>query len=262
MLPAVDTITCKQGSFLLFRTNDFISSHLRHKGEWEPALVGVSQLLLHGASAPFVLDIGANLGAYSIPLGKALQNAGGSIHAFEPQRIIYYQLCGNIFLNSLGNVQAFHAALGDVSGFVDIPEMDYAASINIGAFSLSPQYRAPVTRPSYSATTYPVAMQKLDDLETPRRVTLIKMDVEGHERLVLQGGGAFLARHDHPPIIFEMWDWPSYAQERERLTAAFSILGYEIVQLDATNFVAQHARGAIRIVAEADEGQRIIRRLR
>ncbi|MDB5644041.1 MAG: hypothetical protein JWN07_3358 [Hyphomicrobiales bacterium] len=262
MLPAVDAVHCKQGSFLLFRTNDYITAHLRTSGEWEPFLVSMSELLLRGGESPLVLDIGANLGAYAIPLAKAIQQSGGAIFAFEPQRIIYYQLCGNIFLNSLDNVHAFHAALGDVSGDVQIPEMDYASNPNIGAFSLSPEFRLRATLGSISRQTYPVPMQKLDDLSTPRRVSLIKMDVEGHERQVLVGGRVFLRQHGFPPIIFEMWDRPSFAQERERLRAAFEELGYDLLQLDTTNFLAQHARTPVRISAGLRGEQRVYYRSR
>ena len=59
------------------------------------------------AHAPLVLDIGANLGAYAIPVAKKIASARGVVYAYEPQRIVYYQLCGNIFLNSLDNVHAF-----------------------------------------------------------------------------------------------------------------------------------------------------------
>lgn len=262
MLPSVETVECKQGAYLLFRTQDYISAHLRAKGEWEPFLVRLSELLVRGQEQPFVLDLGANLGAYSIPLGKALQGAGGSIFAFEPQRIIFYQLCGNIFLNSLDNVHAFNAAIGDYTGEVDLPEVNYATNPNIGAFALAPEDRLPSVVSSLSSKTYAVAMQKLDALETPRRVSLIKLDVEGYERKVLEGGRSFLARHGFPPIIFEMWDAPAFAEERERLMRAFSDLGYEVLALDATNYVAQHPQAPGCIIAERHQGQRIIRRTR
>ena len=38
-----------------------------------------------------ILDIGANLGAYSIPIAKDIQSVNGQVIAFEPQRIIFYQ---------------------------------------------------------------------------------------------------------------------------------------------------------------------------
>src|SRR5262249_50815161 len=39
-----------------------------------------------------VLDVGANIGLISIPIARELAKSGGSVLAFEPQRIIYYML--------------------------------------------------------------------------------------------------------------------------------------------------------------------------
>jgi len=55
---------------------------------------------------------------------------------FEPQRIIYYQLCGNIVLNRLDNFRAFNQAVGDSDGDIEMPEINYENNVNIGAFSL------------------------------------------------------------------------------------------------------------------------------
>src|SRR5262245_50279446 len=40
----------------------------------------------------FVLDVGANIGLISIPVARELGKSGGTVLAFEPQRIIYYML--------------------------------------------------------------------------------------------------------------------------------------------------------------------------
>ncbi len=88
-----------------------------------------------------MLDIGANLGAYSIPLAKSMRDVGGVLMAFEPQRILYYQLCGNVVLNRLDNFIAINKAVGDYDGDIEIPEINYENNTNIGAFSLDKTYR-------------------------------------------------------------------------------------------------------------------------
>ena len=136
MLPTVTLVPCKDLNFLLFDTNDLISANLKKIGVWEDGLVEISKFLLHSIPQPLVLDIGANLGAYCVPLAKEIASSGGLIFAYEPQRIVYYQLCGNIFVNSLDNIFAFNLALGDESGVVQIPENNYSICENIGAFSI------------------------------------------------------------------------------------------------------------------------------
>lgn len=54
-----------------------------------------------------VFDIGANVGAYSLLIGKKLVG-GGSVFAFEPESSNYYSLNRNIVANDLsGRVTAF-----------------------------------------------------------------------------------------------------------------------------------------------------------
>ena len=136
MLPIVNLIPCNDVNFLLFDTNDAISTFLKADGVWEESLLRLSKVLLLGIPQPLVLDIGANLGAYCVPLVKEIASRGGLIFAWEPQRIVYYQLCANIFVNSLDNIFAFNLALGDESGVVQIPENNYSICENIGAFSI------------------------------------------------------------------------------------------------------------------------------
>ncbi|MSO70388.1 MAG: hypothetical protein EXQ98_08980 [Alphaproteobacteria bacterium] len=65
----------------------------------------------------------------------------GKVTSFEAQRVVYYQLCGNIYLNRLDNVFAHHLAIGDSIGHIDGPVLDYATETNIGALSLDRNIR-------------------------------------------------------------------------------------------------------------------------
>ena len=141
MLPPVNLVSCKDQNFLLLDTNDLISRQLKYAGVWEEHLLIISKFLIETIPQPLVLDIGANIGAYCVPLAKEIGLRGGSIIAYEPQRIVFYQLCGNIFVNSLDNIYALNRALGDESGVVEIPENNYSTSANIGAFSISKEFR-------------------------------------------------------------------------------------------------------------------------
>ena len=136
MLPKVNVIQCDDADYLLLATHDAITTHLQASGTWESHLLAISHLFTHGIHEPLILDIGANLGAYAVPMAKHLDAAKGVVYAYEPQRIVYQQLCGNIFLNRLDNVHAFWMAVGDSDGDIKIPELDYDKSSNIGGFSV------------------------------------------------------------------------------------------------------------------------------
>ena len=140
MLPRINIVECEDANYLLFSTDDAISNILRRTGKWEEHILQISAFMLQGIENPLVIDIGANLGAFSIPLAKKIQSAGGQVIGFEPQRIIYYQLCGNVILNRLDNYFAIHSAVGQRTGFIETPEVNYENMTNIGGFSLEEKY--------------------------------------------------------------------------------------------------------------------------
>jgi FkbM family methyltransferase len=47
-----------------------------------------------------VLEVGANIGVFTVPLARFV-HPGGRVIAFEPQRIMYQMLCGNLALNAV-----------------------------------------------------------------------------------------------------------------------------------------------------------------
>lgn len=242
MLPRASQIRCEDADYLLFSTGDLISNILFRTGQWEHHLQVISSLFYGAVEKPLVLDVGANIGAYSIPIAKKIQSAGGAVFAFEPQRIVYYQLCGNVVINSLENYHAIHQAIGDYDGVVDIPEVDYSTNLNVGAFSLNEEFRKfHDIEESMKPQKSRVPMAKLDSLNLERSVSLIKIDVEGHEENVIRGGVKLLEQHGFPPIIFEAWDFDWYKNRKKRLLDLIESLGYRITPINTTDFVAQHA---------------------
>lgn len=136
MLPRISIIEGDKAKFLVMSTEDLISQNLFIRGVWEDHLFNVSKMFYDAVKDPLIIDIGANLGAYSIPIAKDIESINGSVYAFEAQRIVYYQLCGNVFLNRLQNYFAFNSIVTDSEDLFKIPEIDYCRNKNIGAFSV------------------------------------------------------------------------------------------------------------------------------
>lgn len=263
MLPQSNIIECNDAKYILFRTNDYISSVLYKSGQWEKHLITISQFFIDNIDAPILLDIGANLGAYSIPLAKSIQSKGGIVYGYEPQKIVYYQLCGNIVLNRLDNYEALNFALGEKSGFIDIPAINYDDNPNVGAFSLVQDYRVAHNVEKFSNYGKMIAtpMITLDSVELPKSPALIKIDVEGYELNVLKGGAKFLEEHHYPPLLFEAWDFPWFAKEKSELLSYCSKLGYEVTLNLGNEYVAQHPANPVKVDFQkrADGGINLIR---
>ncbi|HTQ35607.1 MAG TPA: FkbM family methyltransferase [Steroidobacteraceae bacterium] len=137
------------------------------------------------------LDIGANLGWYSLVLGRRF--SGARIYAFEPIPGTFAALRRNIGLNALENIEAVRLGMFNKTG-----EMNFLFAEDVsGATSLKlvgqTRGQAPVREIACPTTT-------LDSFCADRNVvpSLVKIDVEGAELMVAQGAETTLA---HAPVL-------------------------------------------------------------
>ncbi len=144
------------------------------------------------------LDVGANTGLFTLIALAA--HARNHVVAFEPLPDILEALNGNIYANQLQHrVRLIRCALSDSNGAAPL----YVPSAEHGWIETSASLRADF-KPSHSAVLE-VLQRTLDRvLFRPslamKRVSVIKIDVEGHEARVLAGARWTIARHR--PIVF------------------------------------------------------------
>jgi len=242
MLPRVNMIRTDNTDYLLFSTDDLISRYIHTLGQWESANLLIAELFCEGVDMPLVLDVGANLGAFAVPLAQKLMPREGLVYCFEPQRVIFYQLCANIFLNRLDCCIANHVAISDQEGILKLTDIDYAQSSNIGGYSLVDDYRERTnsTIVTTNALVHNVPIRTLDSFDFPRPVSLLKIDVEGMELNVLKGAEILLRASSYPPIMFKAWDVEWFKEQRSELLAYVEGLGYELFFLNEMDVIAQH----------------------
>jgi FkbM family methyltransferase len=173
-----------------------------------------------GATA---LDVGANLGAYTVLLAQWV-GAAGRVHAFEPAP------ASRDGLNR-------HLALNGVAGRVTVhPEAlsDGQRSARFRAVGMQGDNRL---LPADAADGIAVNTTSIDDFcaALAIRPSFIKLDVEGAELAVLRGarrtiaaGGASLALfvEMHPSL------WPVFGYGRQDLEAELARQGLEAERLD------------------------------
>jgi FkbM family methyltransferase len=184
-------------------------------------------------------------------MAKYIYDLGGEVIGFEPQRIVYYQLCGNVVLNRLDNYQAIHCAVGDTLGEIEVPDLDYERADNIGSFSLDRDIRKLNGSDRFiKKTSQNVPMITLDSLRLSSLVSLIKIDVEGFELSVLKGASDFISRNNFPPILFEAWNQKWFKSEKTELLNFVSQLGYDIYNFGTSDYIA--VRSADVMLSEFD----------
>jgi FkbM family methyltransferase len=133
--------------------------------------------VIEGKNA-FVLDIGANCGAFTVPLAVAA-GAGSRVIAFEPNPVMIGRLGHNIRLNNLGNVVRIEGcALGAERG---------EAVLNFHGNNFGQASLMPVKRRSHNSGTL-VPLRPLVDFvgeAAGHAVSILKIDVEGAEAAAL-----------------------------------------------------------------------------
>jgi hypothetical protein len=90
---------------------------------------------------------------YRHPHGAGRQGPGTAepAHArFEPQPVIFQNMCANLALNAIGNVTAWPSACGDRAGTLWFAQPDYSAGGNFGGVSMS-------TEPLRTASPFPAS---------------------------------------------------------------------------------------------------------
>jgi FkbM family methyltransferase len=252
MNPKVSIIDVASGKFMIWSTNDALGRMLLKDGIHEPTVIKLSEFIIRNSIIKNVLDIGANIGSWSIPLAIRLDE-NAVFNCFEIQKVVFYQLCGNIFLNRLTNVFAHNVGVSNVSRRSKIPAIDYNKCWNVGGYSIDPLVtNAPRTdfQNNLLVGDVEAEFKTIDSLEFLPKSCLVKIDVEGHELEVISGALNHLEFSGWPPIIFESWDFDWYKEKRDALLQYLRSIGYENISIDIgyQNYLAQHKHSKLKKV--------------
>jgi len=159
------------------------------EGTFEPVETELVRNILQEVDV--LVNVGANIGYYcchALSLGK-------SVIAFEP---IYRNLCllqKNINANNWDGVEIFPIALSDKAGILEIYGGDTGASILKGWADISEAYKTNVP-----ASTMNLVLN--NRLEGKRALVIV--DIEGAEKLMLEGAEEILANKPKPIWLVEI----------------------------------------------------------
>ena len=179
--------------------------------QWFETEIGfVSRLIEPGTD---VLDIGANHGVYTLALAQGM--GSGRVWAFEPTAEPRARLEGSVQANALAErVTVLPCALSDHTGRA--------------SFYTSAQSELNSLQPVGGAGHEEVEVDMLDAFAARhlggRTASFVKIDAEGEELRVLQGGRAWF---EHSPAIV-MFELMHGNRMQIELLAAFRALGYGV----------------------------------
>jgi FkbM family methyltransferase len=169
-----------------------------------------------------VVDVGANIGMLSLHAARRV-GPGGAVDSFEPNPECGDRIHATLVRNRISHVRLHRLALSDSAGTLTLKILEN----HTGMGTLAPMDRDAGPRVTGSVN---VAVRRGDlVLEADgRRITFIKVDVEGFEVNALRGLRAILLEH-HPVVATEVIpEWLERAGSSAReLGELMSGLGYE-----------------------------------
>ncbi len=155
----------------------------------EQSTQAVKRLVKHG---DIVLDVGANIGYYSVLLSKLVGDKG-KVLCFEPTEHYRTVLNMNLEANYIHNAEVFPFGLSNKNQQLEI---------QIGSSSAS--LHNPGSLPSERNEL--ITLRTLDNFMENRcleRIDFIKVDIDGHEPLFLEGAWKTLEKYN-PLILLEI----------------------------------------------------------
>ena len=194
---------------------NFVDYHIFYFGAYEkPNLFLLRDLMrtVYAGQGTFI-DIGANTGQHSMMISRYSKE----VHAFEPWEPVLKRFRRMVQNNGFKNISIHAYGLGDENSKKPFFKPDAS---NLGTGSFVEGFK------SGNSLEGELEIQKGDDAFAKEHITsvsVIKMDIEGYEKLALKGLRNTLEKH-RPIMLFELSadpNSPVSIKNKEELTALF-----------------------------------------
>ncbi len=210
-----DLIKMRDGWMVYNKNDKYIGKSIREYGEWSQGEINLCKQILNPSD--LVIEVGSNIGSHTLALAKTVHQ--GAVFAFEPQNVIFQNLCANMSINSITNCFCFDSALSDKKNEeFYYPNFDYSIKNNFGAMRLSAQRSENFRRAKVDTLD-----NKFSNLQS---LKLLKTDAEGMEANVLKGGFDLIMRTK--PFLYVENDGGKYIDKSKELIELIWSLDYRI----------------------------------
>ncbi len=217
----VKTIWSKRlfnGQKIFLYPNNRISSAFVYASH--PDQLEVAELRALADDQSVFLDIGANIGAYSILLMDKVKK----LYAFEAHPHTANLCKMNFLLNGLSENQVISSAVSDSNQPLYFSNLENGDPLN----TIVAKNAEAIEVPSITLDQF---MQ--DNVFAPGTNFLLKIDVEGFEHHVLQGAKHFLATQTVKAILLE-----TFSSEHQVIQEWLIALGFKIKMISKHNLLA------------------------
>ena len=201
------------------------------RDDWERS--ETTFVLSHLEAGEGFIDVGANIGWFTV-LAAEKVGPEGHVYAFEPRRDLFRRLRDSVAANGmLERCTLLNMALG--ASRSQMPIASNPDELNPGHSFL---VRNDENMEGMPIDT--VLVERLDSIDVDHKITLMKIDVEGAEAMVVSGATGLIKR-DHPFLIAEFFpEWlrkVSGVEPRAYLDLLRD-LGYRLFELTDTGLGA------------------------
>ncbi|RYG97748.1 FkbM family methyltransferase [archaeon] len=200
------------GLFVVPKRDFGMSTFLRQFGQFEKPTQDLIKSILHeftdldSSENNIILDLGGNLGIWSVPLSTLPQS---TVYSFEPQRYMLAHFRATLLLNGIHNIIPVHAAVGNYTGHVQINDITLEGrsdEFNFGGLSLLGALNHKLYHIGSHTSYSNVPMITLDHFyetqlhnQCPK---FIKLDIEHYELYALMSARIML-QQCKPLVVFE-----------------------------------------------------------
>ena len=146
-----------------------------------------------------IVDGGANIGFFTVPVAHRTQGRDIRIISFEQQRQLFQALGGSLALNGYQHVYLHNCGLGAEPGIAQLPAVDYSEVQDFGTVSLANE--TTVEEDGWMNDRV-IDITSIDAMALPR-LDFFKLDVEGYEVPALTGALKTIKQH-------RPWIWVEY----------------------------------------------------
>jgi FkbM family methyltransferase len=185
--PAPSVVRLRSGALMQTTQVDHLQLLLYYLGSFEPRCIDAMRK--HVKPGNTILDVGANIGLFTIEGTKAIGPSGNLI-AIEAAPSHANSVRESARLNQMANVEVVSVAVGDSDGEATLT---LPRDTNFGMFTLGKVD---------GDESYKVPVRRIDDIVAGRKIDFIKMDIEGSEYRALLGAKETLK--SRPPILIEL----------------------------------------------------------